>query len=51
MRDFTYGLDMSDDGTFTITLFDIDGTTSSETASFLDNNTLIFGETAISRIN
>ena len=49
--DFTYAIAISGDGTFTSTLIDVDGTSSSENAYFIDENTLMIGDTAFSRIN
>ncbi len=49
--EFTYKLETSPDSTFTISLIDIDGTSSSETSSFQGSDTLMIGETAFSREN
>lgn len=47
--EFTYELASAGDGTFTITLFDTDGTSSSETSYFVDNDTLVIGESQFYR--
>lgn len=46
---YTYELSVIDDSSITITLIDIDGTTSSETAVFYDNDTLTIGDSTFSR--
>ena len=47
--EFTYELASAGDGTFTITLFDTDGTSSSEISYFVDNNTLVIGDSQFYR--
>lgn len=47
--EFTYELTSAGDGTFTITLFDTDGTSSSENSYFIDNDTLMIGDSQFYR--
>ena len=46
---YTYMISSIDDSSMTITLIDIDGTTSSETAVFYDHDTLTIGDSTFSR--
>ena len=47
--EFAYELVSAGDGTFTITLFDTDGTPTSETCYFVDNDTLVIGDSQFYR--